>query len=218
MSVSLSEAVIRDLMPAYLAGDACVETRAIVDQALQGNPGLRASVEAATQDAVPPLEPPAALRREALQRSQGALARRAPLAALTAFFFTAALLCLGDRSPWSKLAHAGGKPLSVACIVAGFVCAALFLHACRQSGALALPPHRTWTSRWAWIAMGYLSTLAAATILESWTGLDLLPFLGIAGAVIAVSVGERFRQIVTAEELFKPASLSITQNSPEPRP
>jgi anti-sigma factor RsiW len=44
--MNLSKDVIRDLLPAYVAGEASVDTRALVEQSLGSNPDLRNEAKA----------------------------------------------------------------------------------------------------------------------------------------------------------------------------
>ena len=92
--------VILDLLPAYLAGEASSETRALVEEYAQNDPQIARMIRAgALEPAIPSPAPPADLEMKALKRIRRRIRRQIVLVGLG----TALLLMvpLAARFPWS---------------------------------------------------------------------------------------------------------------------
>jgi hypothetical protein len=72
--MNISKDVIRDLLPVYVSGEACADTRALVEQNLGVDGDLRAEAEALGTIPVADIAPPAALEFSSLKRTQCLLA------------------------------------------------------------------------------------------------------------------------------------------------
>jgi hypothetical protein len=92
--------VILDLLPAYLAGEASAETRALVEEYAQNDPQIARMIRAgALEPAIPSPAPPADLEMKALKRIRRSVRRQIVLVGLG----TALLLMvpLAAQFPWS---------------------------------------------------------------------------------------------------------------------
>ena len=93
--MNISSDVIRDLLPAYLAGEASADTSVLVEEALSSHADLRA--EARALDAIPAADVtlPAGLESSSLRRTQVLLRRRTFLAGFGYLFTTLPLALVG---------------------------------------------------------------------------------------------------------------------------
>lgn len=86
--MKVTQAVIRDLLPAYLSGEASADTRALIEEFLAGDPGLRGEFERGAKDMLTPI--PVTLspnhEKRTIDRARQLLRLRSVLIALTFFF------------------------------------------------------------------------------------------------------------------------------------
>ena len=93
--MNISKDVIRDLLPVYVSGEACADTRALVEQNLGEDGDLRAEADALGTIPVADIAPPAALEFSSLKRTQRLLRRRAFLVGFGYLFTTLPLALTG---------------------------------------------------------------------------------------------------------------------------
>lgn len=215
--MNISKNVIRDLLPAYVAGEASAETVALVETALAGDAELRA--EAATIGAVPTLTltPPAAMGMDTLKRTQRLLRRRALLAGFSVFFSTFPLICF-DR-PWGVAGRIG----ATACLLLAAAGWALFLKNAVRLYAAGLEAPRSPHPKFAWhCASTVFATSALLTFLD-WTGLELGWVLGVPltlGLLLLFWIptywmGRRLRQLPRSSEIQEVESLLALVRHPD---
>jgi hypothetical protein len=165
--MNISNNVLRDLLPAYVAGEASAETIDLVRRALEGDEELRAEVERIGAVPAPTLTPPASLGMDTLKRTQRLLRRRATVAGFSVFFSTFPL-ALVDR-PWGLAGRLG----STACLLvaaAGWVL--LFRNAARLYTA-GLQAPRSPHTMFAWYCATVVFSTSVLFNLQGWTGTDL---------------------------------------------
>jgi hypothetical protein len=193
-SHEVTDAIVRDLLPVYLAGDASADTRAVVEEFLAKNAELREIVEAANYS-LPPLEAPANLEAQSLERTRRLLGRKNFWLGFALIFCSAPLIL---------------KPFWLADIVMliGLSAWAPFLIACRELNSTGLDAARGWLPRLLWGFMGILIGTAGGYLIQQQTGyhraMSVLPYLT---SPLAVWVGEKLHRIQTGEELNRPITL-----------
>jgi predicted anti-sigma-YlaC factor YlaD len=87
--MKITRDVVRDLLPAYLSGEATADTVALVEEFLKNEPEMAGNVEAAKRLELPPLRhiaTPRTVEREALMRTRRRLQGRGILLGLALFF------------------------------------------------------------------------------------------------------------------------------------
>jgi hypothetical protein len=207
--MNLSKHVIRDLLPAYVAGEASADTRALVESALAGDAELRA--EAAMIGTVPaaligtvPATPPAGLGMDTLKRTQRLLRRRTLLAGVSVFFSTLPLALL-DR-PWILAGRLGAG----ACLLAAAAGWALFLKNAMRLHAAGLEGPRSRSATYAWYGATAVFSLSVLICVQDWTGLDIGRWMTILVVLFWIPVlwfGRRTRQLPDEAEIRQVESL-----------
>jgi len=173
--MNISKEVIRDLLPAYVAGEASADTRALVESALAEHAELRA--EAAMLGTVPSAgaTPPGDLGLETLKRTQRLLRRRALLAGYSVFFSTLSL-ALFDRS-WGI----AGPLCQTVCLLLAAAGWALFFKNAARMHVAGLEAPGTPFPMLAWYGASVVYSTAALLDVQEWTGHDMglwtLPFM-----------------------------------------
>jgi len=206
--MNISKNVIRDLLPVYVAGEASMETRALVDVALAEDAELRE--EAGGLATVPSLpEPPASADPgiAALKRTQRLLRKRTFLVGFC-YFFTALTFAFVDRS--------GGvsyKLAATVCLGIGLGGWALFLrNAVRLRDTGLQPRHSIWPQL-AWLLGANCILAACGAVLYDWTHWPLLqrqaPLL-VPLAMSLAYVGQRLKQFKPNEEVTMPVETLVT--------
>jgi hypothetical protein len=187
--------IVHDLLPVYLAGDASRDTRAVVEAYLAEDPRLREIVAAAHVDQPPPVEVPAGLEQQTLQRTRRLLGRKTVwLGCALVVSFAPVIL----RQLWlADVVFAGSLGLWW-----------IFLRTCKGLAATGLEAPRRIGPRVLWAVTGALLGLAAGYLVQQQTryyrALYDLPMLT---ALLALWIGERLHQIPRTSELDRPISL-----------
>lgn len=191
--MQVTKAIVDDLLPVYLDGEASADTRAAVEEFLAKDAELRRLVETARKQSLPLLSAPASLEIRALERTRRLLGRKNFWLAF-ALIFTFASLML--KPLW--LADCG-----VAIGLAGWV---PFLMACKRLMATGLQTPRRRTIRLLWALVGWLVGSAVGYLIQQQIGRRsfLLPCVTFG---IALWIGEKLHQIPTPEELNRPTTL-----------
>ena len=165
--MNISRNVIRDLLPAYVAGEASADTRALLETALAADAELRA--EATVIGTVPgsDVAPPAALGLDALKRTQRLLRRRALLAGFSIFFSTLPLAMV-DR-PWGIAGRLG----ETACLLVAAAGWVLFLKNAALLHAAGLDGPRSSRATMAWYFATAIFAFSVMFVVQDWTAMDL---------------------------------------------
>ena len=189
--------IVRDLLPVYLAGDASADTRAAVEEFLTEDAELREIVEAGNFS-LPPLEAPPNLEAQSLERTRGLLGRKN-------FWLGLAVI--------SSLVPLILKPLWLAdvAVLIGLGAWVTLLITCRELRATGLEAPHGFIPRLFWgLVGGQLGWTMGHLIHEQigghWWNLTT-GFLWVVGASLALWFGEKFDQVQTGEELYRPISL-----------
>ncbi len=187
--------MVRDLLPVYLAGDASADTRAVVEAFLAQDAELRRIVEAARNYSLPPLEAPASLEAQSLERTRRLLGRKNFWLGF-ALVFTFVPLIL---KPWW---------LADAVMLIGLSGWAPFLIACKELKATGLEAPRGWVPRLLWALVGAQIGAAAGYLIQQQTGYHraIYDLPGVTFG-LALWVGEKFHQIQTPGEIDRPITL-----------
>ncbi|HYA64138.1 MAG TPA: hypothetical protein VED66_13125 [Candidatus Sulfotelmatobacter sp.] len=188
--MSIPNAVIRDLLPAYVAGDASAESCLVVEEALREDPGLKAEVETLREIPLPQAEPPADLGRLSLERTQALLRRRGSLMAFSLLASSGPMALVGRN--WTPLLL--GRPVSLwiatvsaAAATAGWVS---FLRTVNRLRILGLEPPRRLRIRLAWEISAWWYLAGVGLLTHEWTNGVLVP-LAIMAALGGVAVWMR---------------------------
>lgn len=215
--MNISKEVIRDLLPAYVAGEASAETRALVENALAGDAGLRD--EAAMIGTVPPADvtPPASLGIDALKRTQRLLRRRTLLAGFAVFFSTFPLAFVGR--PWGLAGRLG----ETACLLVAAAGWALFLKNAARLHAFGLEGLRSPHTVMAWYSATSVFATSTLFCAQDWTGLDLgvwtAGFLTAGFLLIfwipVYWIGRRLHQLRASSEIREVESLLTLAREPD---
>jgi hypothetical protein len=210
--MNISKEVIRDLLPAYVAGEASAETRALMENALAGDAGLRD--EAATIGTVPPanVTPPANLGIDALKRTQRLLRRRTLLAGFSVFCSTFPLVFVGR--PWGHAGRLG----ETACLLVAAAGWALFLKNAARLHALGLEGPRSPHPVMAWYCATTVFATSALFCVQDWTGFDLGAWTALFLLLFWTPVywiGRRLHQLRASPEIREVESLLTLAREPD---
>ena len=195
-----------------MAGEACEDTRALVESALAADADLRA--EAATLETVPSACPPLPddLGLDSLRRTQRLLRRRAVLAAFSVFFSTFSLALVGRG--WGLPGHLG----QTACLLIAAAGWALFFKNAERMHAAGLDAPRTPHPVWAWYCATALYAIAVLLNLEEWTGRNMGPWSGLIVWIFwgpVAWIGRRLHQLREASEIREIESLLSLARDPK---
>jgi hypothetical protein len=192
--MKVTKDIVRDLLPAYLAGEASAETRAAVEAFLAQDAELREIVETAGKFSLPPLDAPVGLEGRSLKQTRRLLGRKNFWLGFALIFCLAAPIV---------------KPLRLADVVmvigiAGWV---PFFVACKKLMAIGVTAKRGWGPRHIWGGVGAVVTFA----IEYHVRQDIpwrQPFhvynLWVFGLVAAQIIGAKLRQIQTPQDASSP--------------
>jgi len=214
--MDISNNVIRDLLPVYAAGEASADTRAVVESALESDPGLRQ--EAAiirnipAADLTADLTPPSALGLDTLKRTQRLLRRRALLVGFSVFFSTFPLVMVG-RS-WGLVGRLG----ETACLLMAAAGWALFLKNAARLHTAGLEGPPSPHPQFAWTCATIVFATSALFIVQDWTGLDLGRWtMGILLLfwIPVHLIGRRLRQLRASVEMQDVESLLAVARDPD---
>ncbi len=194
--MKITNDIVRDLLPAYLAGEASTETRAVVEAFLAEDAALRQIVEAAGEYSLPPLEAPAGLEARSLKQTRRLLGRKNFWLGFALIFTFVPLIV---------------KPLWLADLVmliglSGWV---PFLITCRDLKATGLETPRGWVPLLLWAFVGFLLGSAVGNLIQQQTGHHrgnyFLPCVTLG---LALWIGQKkLHQFQTPEELNRPTTL-----------
>jgi hypothetical protein len=193
--MKVTKDIVRDLLPAYLAGEATAETRAVVEEYLAKDVELRQIVEAAGAYSLAPLEAPAGLESRSLKRARRLLGRK------NFWMGFALIFCLA--APIVK-----PLPLADLVMILGLAGWAPFLITCKKLMATGVEAARGWRPRTLWSIVGGLVGVTVILLLEQHAGRGMkwgpLLIAFNSGSLSAAVIGERLHQIQGGVELRGP--------------
>lgn len=209
--MNITDDVVRDLLPLYMAGEASADTVRLVEEYLARHPQLRLAVA----EGVPVLdaEAPPHLEKRTVEHTRRMLARKnnwlgaAIFLTLVPFSFR-----FGDGELRAVL-YRDWPGVAAAAVVMALAAWGMFLLTLRRLNATGLPAPRSWPTRLGWAVMGYLvgtvvMLVAGRFAPEDWavarylrTGVPIL------SAWLAVYLGERVHRVATIDELHRPTTL-----------
>ena len=141
--MKIPRAVIQDLLPGYVAGEASPESCSLVEEALREDSGLKAQVDNLREIPFPQVEPSPNVGRSSMERTQALLRRRGSLMASSIIASSGPMALVGRN--WMPMLL--GRPVSLwiatACAAAGTATWVLFLRSVnrlRNFGFRAAPP------------------------------------------------------------------------------
>jgi hypothetical protein len=192
--VKITKDIVRDLLPAYLAGEASAETRAVVEAFLGQDAELREIVEASGSFSLPPLEAPVGLEGRSLRQARRLLGRK------NFWLGFALIFCLA--APVVKPLRLADAVMVIG--IAGWV---PFFVACKKLMATGVTAKRGWGPRYLWGVVG----AAVGFAIEYHVRQDIpwrQPFhfynLWVFGLFAATLIGQKLRQIQTGPEASSP--------------
>ncbi len=198
--MSITRAVVEDLLPVYLTGEASEDTRRLVEEYLAAHPDLADTVRAAREVRVPLVSPPADLEHRALARTRALLGRRNFLLGL-GFLFTYLPLGLWfEKGTVTLLIFRDQPALAAVSLVVALITWIAFLYTCRQVQATGLRPSSNWKIRFLWMFGGYFVGVPLRIVFAAWWGMNLLiALVPITLSGIALIGGEKLGQIGPAK-------------------
>ena len=185
--------VVRDLLPVYLAGDASADTRAVVEAFLAQDAELREIVHSAGTFSLPPLEAPASLEAQSLERTRRLLGRKNFWLGFAVIFSVAPLVL----KPWW---------LADAAVLIGLGAWVPLWITCRELKATGLETPRGWLPRLFWSLVGFQLGWTAGYLIHQQAG-GRWEWLWVVGSSLALWIGEKLNQIQTGEEINRPTTL-----------
>lgn len=197
--MTVTKDVIRDLLPVYAAGEASVDTRALVEEFLNQDSELRALAEAARTIEIPSQPAPGSLHSleiASLNRTRRLLARKALVSGI-AWTLTALPLTSVFSGGGLVFLMARDQPdIAFSLLLNAVVAWGVYLDTCRRLRATGLETPRSRFGQVAGGCVGLLLGVSAMLVAQHWTGdqwwLRLIPLLS---AGFAVWLDRRLGQI-----------------------
>jgi anti-sigma factor RsiW len=193
--MQITKDIVHDLLPVYLAGEASLDTRAVVEAYLAEDPKLREIVAAARTEQVPPVEAPAGLEQQSLQRTRRLLGRKTVwLGCALVSSFAPVIL----RPFWlADITFATSLGLWAA-----------YLTTCKRLAATGLEAPRRAGPRFLWALTGSLLGLAAGYLVRQQTGYHRAVYdFPAVTCGLALRIGEKLHRIPQPGDLDRSISL-----------
>lgn len=207
----ITDNVIRDLMPLYMAGEASPDTIRLVEEYLAHNPALRSL--AMEEPPIAPVDSPPPLEKRSLEHTRSLLARKNRWLAAAVLFTLAPFAFRFGEQGIATVLYRDMPWLAAAALLIGLAAWAGFLLTLRRLSFTGFPAPRSWPARLGWAFTGYLigcvlylvASHLGATAWPFWRYLNsTLPMLC---AFFAVYLGERLHRFATIEEFHRPTTL-----------
>lgn len=185
--MKVTKAVIEDLVPAYLSGEASADTRELVDEFVELHPEMRAALRDSAGLPSTSVAPAPELGLRALDQTRKLMQRRNAWLGwgFALAFFVFSFVVQEGRLTFLLFRDA---PAAACALLAGSaICLAMFYRVCRRLVVTGLgAPYRVWVWAMAGSILGLpLSTVSAAVPGWPWlSGLAVLP--AVASVVMAV--------------------------------
>ena len=167
--MTVTKAVIEDLLPTYAAGEASEDTKRLVEEFLSGDAELRERVKAALSFHLPSASPPADLERRALNETRKLLGRRNSLLSMAfAISFSSFSFAFSDGQV-KFLLFRDLPPLALLLSTMGLGIWFLVVHGGRRfrETGLAMVSGRT---PFQWFGGGMLVALPMTITMSQWWG------------------------------------------------
>ena len=196
--MQITREVVKDLLPAYLAGEASADTRRLVEEFLEREPALRAEFDTPS---LPEVAPRGALELAALDRTRSLLSRRSWMLGFGLGLAVLPLLFGFHAGGEPRFLLLGPRPLTAtAAVILGWTMLGGFLWTCRRLSALSLEPRPSFRTRALWGGAGFAVMMAAGLVGEAWLGIapgrsGWATLAAVLGTVVSVWLGERLRQV-----------------------
>lgn len=184
--MTITKAVIDDLMPLYLAGEASPDSCRLVEEYLRDHPGERPPGDPLT---LPPVAPPARTEMDSLRRTRDVYRRRT--SALAGALATSYAIFSFRFSTDDGLKFILYRDMPLAASVLLAVAAGIWIHFLvmhRRWVATGLPGSSTLTSG-VWLMGGAFAVLPYAFFLSYRFGLDDVLALCVIGAFAGLAIG-----------------------------
>jgi len=178
--MTIPKTVIRDLLPAYVAGEASPESCSLVEEALREDPGLGSEVENLREIPFPQAEPPADVGRVSIERTQTLLRRRSSLMAFSLIASSGPMALVGRNWTPTLLNRPVSLWIAAACAVAASVGWLCFLRSVNRLCILGLEPPRQFRIRLAWALCAWWYFAGIGLLLREWTDGVLVPLVVMA--------------------------------------
>jgi hypothetical protein len=206
--MTVTRAVLDDLLPLYIAGEVSPDTQRLVEEYLAQDPTLANAIESARGVRLPPVEAPPDLERRALENTRRLLGRRSWLASLSLVLSFAPLWYTFEKGQVTFLLFRDAPWLAVLLLAAAAFSWVRFFLVCRRLQATGMQPRRGNKARGLWLLTAYLVGYPYAVVIYSLTGWSssLLHLLQPVFMLITLVAGERLGQIGIAEPI-RPTTL-----------
>lgn len=209
--MNITDDIIRDLMPLYMAGEASADTVRLVEEYLARHPQLRM----AAAECVPVLDAtaPPHLEKRTVDHTRRLLTRKNNWLGAAIFLTLVPFSFRSGDSGVNAVLYRDLPGLAAAAVALSLVAWGLFLLTLRRLNATGLPAPRSWPTRLGWAAMGYLvgavvMLVGGQFMTGDWAGLRYLKTgVPIVSAMLAVYLGEAVHRVATIEELHRPTTL-----------
>ena len=209
--MNVTDEVIKDLLPLYMAGEASADTVRLVEEYLARHPQLRMAMT----ENVPVLEAeaPPHLEKRTVEHTRRLLARKNNWLGAAIFLTLVPFSFRFGDSGVNAVLYRDLPGVAAAAMALALGAWGMFLLTLRRLNATGLPAPRSWAVRLGWGAMGYL--VAAVVMLVAsqfapgeWTVVRYLKTgVPILSALLAVYLGEAVHRVATIEELHRPTTL-----------
>jgi hypothetical protein len=185
--MKIPKAVIRDLLPAYAAGEASPETCSLVEEALREDAGLKAEVENLREIPIPQAGPSPDVGRLSIERTQALLRRRGSLMAFALITSSGPMALVGRNWTPSLLGRPVSLWIAAVCAVAATVGWAFFLRNASRLRVLGFEPRFRFRIRLAWAICSWWYFSAVGLLAFEWSGGPVVP-LGILAVLGALAL------------------------------
>ena len=184
--MTITKDVIHDLMPLYLAGEASADTRRLIDEYLQANPGERPPADALQ---LPPSQPAPDVEAQTLTRTREVYKRQSTALAGALALSYAVFSFRFDSDGLSFVLFRDMPNIAWVLLVAAVGVWVHFLTMHRRWIASGIASSSTSNSG-LWLAGGALATIPYAFVASYQFGLDDVRALTVVGAFAGLAIGQ----------------------------
>ena len=211
--MNVTEDVVKDLLPVYLAGEASADTVRLVDEFLADHPEMRGLAGATAVQEMPDVAIPENLERRSIELTRRLLARKNWLLGAATFLTILPLsFVVRDSKPVFFL-YRDAPAIAALAVVAGLGCWVGYLSALRRLNDTGLQAPRSWAVRIGWYAAG-CGVGAMFVLVGSHLGPGeaaiwriLRTAIPIIFGAVTAWLGERLNRVATIEDLHRPTRL-----------
>jgi len=183
--MKIPKAVIQDLLPGYVAGEASPESCSLVEEALREDSGLKAQVANLREIPFPQVEPSPNVGRSSMERTQALLRRRGSLMASSIIASSGPMALVGRNWMPMLLGRPASLWIATACAAAATASWVLFLRSVNRLEILGFEPPRPLRIRLAWELCAWWYFGGVGLLVHEWTGGVLVPLviMAVLGAI-----------------------------------